>query len=50
MIDRFAPKAVDRQIWPQPSAIRGDCADRYDRSTKRRSVFDIGTISDIHPS
>jgi hypothetical protein len=28
---RFAPKAVDRQIWPQPSAIRGDYADRYDR-------------------
>ena len=21
---RFAPKAVGRQIWPQPSAIRGD--------------------------
>jgi hypothetical protein len=21
-------KAVDRQIWPQPSAIRGDYADR----------------------
>jgi hypothetical protein len=27
----FTPKAIDRQIWPQPSTIRGDYADRQDR-------------------